>query len=117
RLGGRARREGFVHVGCHQEAQGRSGPLSIMAASRAGSPTMSGMATLAAAQQVTIEEFERMRPAPDRRYELDQGGVLELTFPNPWHNLVIGELLDQLRTFVRRHKLGVVFPPDTGFIL
>lgn len=78
---------------------------------------MSGMASLAAARQVTIEEFERMRPAPDRRYELDQGEVLELTFPNPWQNLVTGKLYRLLEAFVRERKLGLIFPSDTGFIL
>ena len=83
---------------------------------------MSGMATAAeiqieTAKIVTVEEFEQMPPTPGRRYELDEGKVVELTFPNPWHNMVIGELLDRLRPFVRERKFGVVFLPDTGFVL
>lgn len=66
---------------------------------------------------MTIAQFEQFRGRDDRRYELDRGQLIEMTFPKPRHNLVVGEVYTLLRTFVRQHNLGAVFPSDTGFVL
>ena len=74
-------------------------------------------ATRETAKLVTVDEFEQMPPARGLGYELDEGEVLELTFPNPWDNLVDGALYRLMEAFVRERKLGLVFLCDTGFIL
>jgi Uma2 family endonuclease len=66
---------------------------------------------------LTIAEFDRLPQQEGLRYELDEGELLTMTFPNPRHNLVAINVQSLLREFVRAHSLGVVFPSDTGYIL
>ena len=66
---------------------------------------------------ITVEEFERLVLPDDRRAELDEGVIKELTFPNFRHNRVAGTIYSLLREHVRQHKLGEVFLPDAGFRL
>jgi Uma2 family endonuclease len=66
---------------------------------------------------MSIEEFERLAPPEHCRYELVDGEVVELTFPMPIHNLTVGRVFRILERFVDEHRLGIVFPSDTGFVL
>lgn len=65
---------------------------------------------------MSIEEFERLPPPEDCRYELADGEVVELTVPTPLHNLTVGRVFRILELFVEEHRLGMVFPSDTGFV-
>ncbi len=66
---------------------------------------------------MSVEEFERLPPPEHCRYELVDGEVVELTFPTPIHNLTVGRVYKLLEQFVDEHRLGMVFPSDTGFVL
>ena len=69
------------------------------------------------ATRLSIEEFEAMPPPQDCRYELDEGELVALMFPTPFHNVVLNRLLNRLTNFVESRGLGIVFPSDTGFVL
>ena len=66
---------------------------------------------------MSIEDFERLPPPEHCRYELVDGEVVQLTFPMPIHNLVVGRVFRVLEQFVEENGLGIVFPSDTGFVL
>ncbi len=66
---------------------------------------------------LTIAEFEKLPEKEGVRYELDEGELVEMTFPTPRHNLIVGRLYAVLDGFVRARKLGTVFPSDTGYVL
>lgn len=63
---------------------------------------------------LTAEEFSELSlPYPT---ELVCGKVIRLNVPRPKHGLVCGNVYAVVRDFVRKKKLGYVFPNDTGFI-
>ena len=66
---------------------------------------------------LTVAEFEKLPHKEGVRYELDEGELVEMTFPTPRHNLIAGRLYAFLDSFVRAGKLGTVFPSDTGYVL
>ncbi len=66
---------------------------------------------------LTIAEFEKLPDKEGVRYELDEGELVEMTFPTPRHNLIAAKIYEVLAGFVRPRNLGMVFPSDTGYIL
>jgi Uma2 family endonuclease len=66
---------------------------------------------------LTIAEFEKLPEKEGVRYELDEGELVERTFPIPRHNLIAARIYEILAGFVRPRNLGIVFPSDTGYIL
>lgn len=72
---------------------------------------------MAVAQQVSIEEFEKMTPPEDGRLELVDGEVVRWTFPTPKHNRIEGRLYRLLQDFAEPLGLGLVFSSDAGYIL
>lgn len=66
---------------------------------------------------LTLAEFEQMPVEEGLRFELDEGELVSMTFPNPRHNRVAGEIFTYLKTFVRSGSLGQVYPSDTGYLL
>jgi len=66
---------------------------------------------------LTLADFQTL-PWPDGvRYELDEGELVSMPFPTPFHNNVAGEIYIALRSFARSSLLGHVFPSDTGYVL
>ena len=66
---------------------------------------------------LTIAEFEKLAEKDGVRYELSEGELVEMTFPTPRHNLIVGRIYGILEGFVRKRRLGTVFPSDTGYVL
>lgn len=75
------------------------------------------MATTTVKTLLTIADYEALPPAPDRRRELSDGELIEMTFPKGMHQRAAKKLLVRLETFVAPRELGEVFTMDSGFIL
>jgi Uma2 family endonuclease len=66
---------------------------------------------------LTVEDFERLVLPEDKRYELDEGELVEMTFPSFLHNRIAKRIIKRLDAFVEAHSLGEVFIPDAGYAL
>lgn len=66
---------------------------------------------------LTIADYEALPPAPDRRRELSDGELIEMTFPRGRHQRAAKRLMVALENFVEPRGLGEVFTMDSGFIL
>ena len=65
---------------------------------------------------MTAEELIRL-PRGQYRYELVKGELLTMSPSGGQHGAVTVYLTAPLATFVKAHKLGVVFGAETGFVL
>lgn len=65
---------------------------------------------------MSADELLRM-PADRSWFELDRGHVLEMSPPGALHAVCTNRLATVLTQFVERHRLGLVFPQDSGFLL
>src|SRR6202011_4184777 len=75
------------------------------------------MATIAAKQLITAEEFARMPDPPDgSRQELFRGEIVTMPPPGARHGFCCLEVGSRLRNFVKEKNLGFVTSNDTGFI-
>lgn len=72
---------------------------------------------MAVSTTISVEDFERLSPSDDRRLELVNGRIVESSFPPPIHNLVAMHVVRLLGAFVDLHRLGLVLPARTGYIL
>jgi Uma2 family endonuclease len=72
--------------------------------------------TMPEVQLVTADELTRV-PENGRTYELVQGRLIGMSKPGVLHGLVGTRLFSPLARFVEAHRLGVVLPQDTGFLL
>ena len=66
---------------------------------------------------VTAEELLRMPEKPGYSFELDQGRLIQMPKSGALHGIVGMRLVTALLPFVDEHRLGVLFPQDTGFKL
>ena len=72
---------------------------------------------MATAALLTIEQFLAL-DIPERRHaELDEGRVVDVTFPDFRHNRVCKRTFLALNRFVEAHGLGEAFISDAGFRL
>ena len=55
---------------------------------------------------LTAEEFDNYPFEEDKRYELDEGGLIEMTRPAYWHNRVLGILFVALSNYFRANRIG-----------
>src|SRR5438874_13514597 len=55
---------------------------------------------------LTAEEFDNYPFEEDKRYELDEGELIEMTRPAYWHNQVLQILLFELMLYFREHPIG-----------
>lgn len=63
---------------------------------------------------MTAEELARTS-IPDKQVELVRGRLVVREPPSTHHGGVSGNLAFELNVFVRKNKLGKIFPQDTGF--
>lgn len=68
----------------------------------------------AAQKLMTADELARTS-IPDKQVELIRGCLVVREPHSTRHGVVAGNLTFELSAFVRREKLGQVFPQDTGF--
>jgi Uma2 family endonuclease len=66
---------------------------------------------------LSAEQFLQLPPREGKRFELDEGELIEMTFPTFKHNRIAGKLYAKLLSFLEQHPLGEVFPADSGFKL
>jgi Uma2 family endonuclease len=67
---------------------------------------------------LTVEEFfERDDLPEDRRYELDEGEIVELTLPSHSHNRIADRIGDALKAWNRTRKAGRIYPSDSPYRL
>jgi Uma2 family endonuclease len=55
---------------------------------------------------LTAEQFDNYPFEEDKRYELDEGELIEMTRPAYRHNLVLGTLYFELRLYFRENRIG-----------
>src|SRR5579864_8468533 len=55
---------------------------------------------------LTAEEFDNYPFEEDKRYELDQGELIEMTRPAYKHNRVLAKLLFEVTLYLRQSQLG-----------
>jgi Uma2 family endonuclease len=55
---------------------------------------------------LTAKEFDNYPFAEDKRYELDDGELIEMTRPAYKHNRVLGILFGELHVYFRKHRTG-----------
>jgi Uma2 family endonuclease len=60
----------------------------------------------AAKTLLTAEEFDNYPFEEDKRYELDEGELIEMTRPAYWHNRVLGILFVALSNYFQENRLG-----------
>jgi Uma2 family endonuclease len=66
---------------------------------------------------LTVEEFLALDLPEDRRYELDEGEIIESTYPSPSHNRTVARIFSLIRVWNIGTKAGEVFLPDTPYIV
>lgn len=64
---------------------------------------------------MTADELARLQDAG--RYELSRGELIALAPAGEEHSAIEGDLFARLHAFVGTHRLGRVYPGDTGFRL
>ena len=55
---------------------------------------------------LSAEEFDNYPFEEDKRYELDEGELIEMTRPAYKHNRVLQKLLVKLGAYFRRNRIG-----------
>ena len=78
------------------------------------------MAMLAEKQYISVEEFLELVDQPqyqDRRLELVEGEIVEMSLPGGEHGEITGWLYMKIASYVYANDLGRVTVADTGFIL
>jgi Uma2 family endonuclease len=73
---------------------------------------------MSATTKIGFEEFQELQEAADEatRYELDEGELIVIPSPSPWHNIVAFRLMRALAAFVNTHDLGLTLA-ETDFRL
>lgn len=66
---------------------------------------------------LTAEEFDTYPFEEDKRYELDEGELIEMTRPAYRHNRVLKNLQFELEAFLRRTKQGELLISENLFAL
>src|SRR5215471_4022974 len=72
---------------------------------------------MAAKTLVTADEFEQMPDDDTVQIELDEGELVTMPLAGQEHGDIEGSILSRLYAFAKEHKLGKVYPGDTGFRL
>jgi len=63
---------------------------------------------------MTAEQFDQLPYDEERRLELIDGELIEMSSPNPEHQEVLTNLVAAVKPFMRQHSLGTVIA-DTDF--
>jgi Uma2 family endonuclease len=71
----------------------------------------------AAKTVLTAQEFDNYPFEEDKRYELDEGELIEMTRPTYKHNRVLKNLIFALETFCRRTHVGEVLVSENLYAL
>jgi Uma2 family endonuclease len=66
---------------------------------------------------LSISDFLSLPEPEDCRYELDEGELVVVAFPEFAHNRTVWKICSVLNEFVKRNRLGQVFPMATPYVL
>src|SRR6266496_892158 len=66
---------------------------------------------------LTAEEFDNYPFEEDKRYELDEGEMIEMTRPAYLHNRVLKNLQFSVETYLRKHPVGEMFISENLFAM
>jgi Uma2 family endonuclease len=66
---------------------------------------------------LSAADFLRLPPQEGKKFELDEGELVEMTLPTYQHNRVVRRVLQFLDRYLESHPAGEVFAPDAGYIL
>lgn len=66
---------------------------------------------------LTAEEFDNYPFEEDKRYELDEGELIEMTRPAYWHNVVLKNLQFSLESYLRSSRVGELLISENLFAL
>lgn len=66
---------------------------------------------------LTAEEFDNFPFAEDKRYELDEGELIEMTRPAYQHNRILGNLFFELTAYFRRKGGGQALVSENLYAL
>ena len=66
---------------------------------------------------LTAEEFDNYPFEEDKRYELDEGELIEMTRPGYLHNRVLTRLTGKLFAFLENNRLGEVLNSENLYAL
>src|ERR1700685_2302980 len=76
-----------------------------------------GVIMSAAKILLTAEEFDNYPFEEDKRYELDEGELIEMTRPAYKHNRVLQKLLVELVLFFRKNPIGEALNSENLYAL
>ena len=71
----------------------------------------------AAKTLLTAEEFDNYPFEEDKRYELDEGELIEMTRPAYLHNRVLGKLFVELHLYFRKNEIGEALISESLYAL
>jgi Uma2 family endonuclease len=71
----------------------------------------------AAKTLLTAEQFDNYPFEEDKRYELDEGELIEMTRPAYKHNRVMGTLFAELHNYFRKVRMGEVLLSENLYAL
>jgi Uma2 family endonuclease len=63
------------------------------------------------------EQFDNYPFAEDKRYELDEGELIEMTRPAYWHNQILQNLIVALALYFRQNRIGQVLLSENLYAL
>lgn len=66
---------------------------------------------------LTAEEFDNYSFEEDKRYELDEGELIEMTRPAYWHNRIVQNLNVDLSFYFRKMRTGEVLNPENLYAI
>jgi Uma2 family endonuclease len=66
---------------------------------------------------LTAEEFDNYPFEEDKRYELDEGELIEMTRPAYDHNRIVQHLLVELVLYFRKNPIGEALQPENLYAL
>src|SRR5260370_32177679 len=66
---------------------------------------------------LTAEEFDNYPFEEDKRYELDEGELIEMTRPTYKHNRVLRKLIVEMDLYFRKNQIGEVLMSENLYAL
>jgi Uma2 family endonuclease len=66
---------------------------------------------------LTAEEFDNYPFEEDKRYELDEGELIEMTRPTYKHNRVLRKLIVEMDLYFRKNPIGEVLISENLYAL
>ncbi len=66
---------------------------------------------------MSVEDFDRLEEPDELSYELDEGELVVMTKPRPFHNRIALRLIAEILKYLETHPVGEVLSSDNLFVL